>query len=143
MICENVNDLDRILILEVCSFLRVQINRLEILMATQPTSLSNQLGSIQGNLSQVTTTLGNVQAGVLKLDQRITDFQNSPGTLSPSDQAALDAIQQASKDLVTLSGAIDVTPPSTTPPGTPGTGPADPTNPSAPAAAFQTRPAVK
>lgn len=112
-------------------------------MATPPTNLSSQLGTIQGNLSQVTNTLSNIQAGVLKLDQMITDFQNSPGTLSPSDQAALDAIQQASKDLVAQSGAIDVTPPSTTPPGTPGTGPADPTNPSAPAAAFQTRPAVK
>jgi hypothetical protein len=45
------------------------------------------------------------------LDALIAGFQNSPGTLSAADQAALDQIQAASKALVAKSAAISVAPP--------------------------------
>ena len=45
----------------------------------------------QADLTAVSATLDTVVAGVTALDKLITDFQNSPGTLSAADQAALDA----------------------------------------------------
>jgi hypothetical protein len=62
-------------------------------------------------LSGISTTLDGIAAGVLALDKMITDFQNSPGTLSAADQAALDAIQSASNDLAAKASAISTKPP--------------------------------
>ena len=66
----------------------------------------------QADLAQISTTLDGIVTGVAALDTLITNFQNSPGTLAPADQAALDAIQAASKALVTKAAAISVAPPS-------------------------------
>lgn len=76
--------------------------------------LSDELAAVQANLDATSATLTNVAAGVLALDQIINDFQNSPGTLSPEDQAALDKIQSASNALAAQASAISTTPP--TPP---------------------------
>jgi len=65
----------------------------------------------QVQLTAISTTLDAVVVGIAALDVLITNFQNSPGTLSTADQAALDGIQAASAALVTKSGAISVTPP--------------------------------
>lgn len=65
----------------------------------------------QADLTTISTTLDGVVTGIAALDQMITNFQNSPGALSPSDQAALDAIQAASGALVSKSAAISTTPP--------------------------------
>jgi broad specificity polyphosphatase/5'/3'-nucleotidase SurE len=65
----------------------------------------------QADLTTISTTLDTVVAGVAALDKLITDFQNSPGTLSAADQAALDGIQSASHALVAKAQAISVTPP--------------------------------
>jgi hypothetical protein len=65
----------------------------------------------QANLDGISTQLDAIVAGVKALDDKITALQNTPGTLSPSNQAALDAIQAASKALVTKAQAIDTTPP--------------------------------
>src|ERR1035438_3026948 len=54
----------------------------------------------QADLTSISTTLDGVVAGIVTLDTLITNFQNSPGTLSAPDQAALDAVQAASKALV-------------------------------------------
>ncbi len=70
----------------------------------------------QADLTTISTTLDAVVSGVAALDALIVAFQNSPGTLSPSDQAALDGIQAASKALVAKSAAISVTPPPPPPP---------------------------
>src|ERR1051325_10150823 len=61
--------------------------------------LSDQLTAVQGDLTAMKTDVATIAAGVKALDDLITSFQNSPGTLSPQDQAALDAIQAASTDL--------------------------------------------
>ena len=66
----------------------------------------------QADLTNISTTLDGVVAGIVTLDTLITNFQNSPGTLSAPDQAALDAVQAASKALVAKASAISVAPPS-------------------------------
>ena len=73
----------------------------------------------QADLDTISATLDGIVAGVAALDTLITNLQNSPGTLSAADQAALDAIQAASKTLVTKSGAISTAPPTVTPPPAP------------------------
>jgi len=65
----------------------------------------------QADLAQVSTTLDGIVAGISALDKIITDWQNSPGTMDPVDQAALDSAQVAIKALVAKSSAIVVTPP--------------------------------
>jgi hypothetical protein len=69
----------------------------------------------QANLDAISKTLDSVVAGIANLDQMIRNFQNSQATLSPGDQAALDAIASASSALVTKAEAISVAPPSPTP----------------------------
>ena len=76
--------------------------------------LSDELAAVQANLDATSATLTSVAAGVLALDQIINDFQNSPGTLSAEDQAALDKIQSASNALAAQASAISTAPP--TPP---------------------------
>lgn len=70
----------------------------------------------QADLTDISSTLDGIASGVLALDALIVNFQNSPGTLSAEDQAALDGIVAASAALKTKAAAISVTPPGTTPP---------------------------
>lgn len=70
----------------------------------------------QADLTAISTTLDGVVAGVAALDVLIQNFQNSPGPLSQQDQAALDAISQASTALVAKSAAISTTAPSSNSP---------------------------
>ena len=65
----------------------------------------------EADLSAISTTLDNVVSGIAALDALITAFQNSPGTLTPQDQAALDAIQASAHALVTKASAISTAPP--------------------------------
>ena len=80
--------------------------------------LSDELAAVQANLDATSATLTSVAAGVLALDQIINDFQNSPGTLSAEDQAALDKIQSASNALTAQASAISTAPPTPPPPPT-------------------------
>jgi pectin methylesterase-like acyl-CoA thioesterase len=57
------------------------------------------LTAINANLNAIVTTVANLSA-------HIAAFNNSPGTLSASDQAAIDAIKATSDTLVTQSAAI-------------------------------------
>ena len=63
----------------------------------------------QADLDAISATLDGVVSGIAALDAMIQAFQNSPGTLSPSDQAALDAISSASTTLKDKAAAISVT----------------------------------
>lgn len=65
----------------------------------------------QASLDAISATLDGIVTGISALDALITQLQNSPGTLSKADQAALDAIQASSKALLAKAGAISVTPP--------------------------------
>jgi hypothetical protein len=70
----------------------------------------------QADLTTISTQLQTITAGVQKLDALITSFQNSPGALSASDQAALDAVQAQSKSVVAAVQAIDTSAPGSAPP---------------------------
>ena len=51
-----------------------------------------------------------IASGIANLDAQIQAFQNSPGTLSPADQAALDAIVASSAKLAAAAQAPVVPP---------------------------------
>ena len=78
---------------------------------TNMSQLTDWAAQEQADLTAISNTLDQVVTGVAALDVMITTFQNSPGTLSAADQAALDGIQAASKALVVKSAAISVAPP--------------------------------
>jgi hypothetical protein len=73
--------------------------------------LSDWAAQQQADLTTIASSLTTVVTGIAALDTLITNFQNSPGTLNATDQAALDGIQASVKSLVTQSAAINVTPP--------------------------------
>lgn len=81
------------------------------------TNIQDWAAQEQADLSAISTTLDSIVTGVAALNKLIVDFQNSPGTLSGPDQAALDQIQAASKALVEKAKAISTTAP--TPPANP------------------------
>jgi hypothetical protein len=84
------------------------------LLATQKeimSQITDWAATEQADLDAISTTLDGVVTGIAALDALITNLQNSPGTLSAPDQAALDAIQTASTALKAKSAAIAVTPP--------------------------------
>lgn len=87
-------------------------NKLDKIMS----QISDFAAAVQTSFDKVNTDLDNITTGIAALDTLITNFQNSPGTLSAIDQAALDAIQKASQALVTKADAINVVAP--TPPVT-------------------------
>jgi septal ring factor EnvC (AmiA/AmiB activator) len=74
-------------------------------------TVSEELAAVQANLDTVNTKLDDITTGIAALDALITGFQNSPGTLSAADQAALDKIQAASNDLAAKASAVSTTPP--------------------------------
>ncbi len=70
--------------------------------------------TVQASFDAVSADLDKITDGITALDKLIADFQNSPGTLNPADQAALDKIVASSAALKAKADAIDITPP--TPP---------------------------
>ena len=70
-------------------------------------------------LNSLSAALTNLANGIIALDAMITAFQNSPGTLSSSDQAALNAISAQSTALVTQANAISTAAPNAPVPVTP------------------------
>ena len=67
--------------------------------------------AVQTAFDAVNADLTKIKDGIAALDALIVAFQNSPGTLSAEDQAALDKIQAESAALVATADAVDVTPP--------------------------------
>lgn len=55
--------------------------------------------------------LDSIATDLVALNQKITDLQNSPGQVTPEDQAALDDIQAKSKAVTAKAQALVVTPP--------------------------------
>lgn len=76
-------------------------------------ALSDELTQINNNITSVNASLDGINTGIAALDALITQLQNSPGTLNPTDQTALDAIQAASNDLVKKASAVVTVPPVT------------------------------
>jgi hypothetical protein len=103
---------------------------LEAWVQTQTNTTVNSLARIEAAIKQqgaqfmsqitdfaakVETNFAGIKAGIQALDEKITALQNSPGMLSASDQAALDAIVADSAALVTTANAL----PAVTPPAVP------------------------
>ena len=59
--------------------------------------------------AKVEVNFAATKAGIQALDDKITAFQNSPGTLSATDQAALDQIVTDSAALVSQTNALPPT----------------------------------
>jgi broad specificity polyphosphatase/5'/3'-nucleotidase SurE len=87
------------------------LQRIEERLKHMASQIQDWAAQEQADLTAISNTLDTIVSGVAALDKLITDFQNSPGTLSAADQAALDAIKAASGALVTKAAAISVTPP--------------------------------
>jgi hypothetical protein len=90
-----------------------QINKLIILIKGMQERNKNIMSQITDwatqdgqDLSSIQQILINVVNGITALDTLITQFQMSPGTLSASDQAALDGIQVQVKSLLAQSANI-------------------------------------
>lgn len=56
--------------------------------------------------AKVETNFASIKSGIQALDDKIVAFQNSPGVLSPEDQAALDQIVADSAALATAANAV-------------------------------------
>ena len=82
-------------------------------------AIDNFATAVQANFDKLSTDLDNLAKGIADLDTLIQNLQNSPGTLGPSDQAALDKIVAASSALVTKTEAISTAPPVPPTPPTP------------------------
>lgn len=70
-------------------------------------------------LTSLSTVLTNINAGIVALDGIITTLQNSPGAITPADQASLDNAQSIIKALLAQGQAISTTPPGQVIPVTP------------------------
>jgi hypothetical protein len=84
----------------------------EILAILQSLSKGHHtlMSAVSDFANKVNANFASIQSGIASLDAQIQAFQNSPGTLSPSDQAALDAIAAQSAILAAAAQA-PVTPP--------------------------------
>ncbi len=61
---------------------------------------------------RIDTAIADLQGDVQNLNDTITQLQNSPGTITPDDQALLDAIQTRTEGVTTKLEALDaLTPP--------------------------------
>jgi hypothetical protein len=103
------------ILLQIAAALAANIKKEKELMS----QITDWAATEQADLTTISTTLDAVVTGVAALDALIVGFQNSPGTLSATDQAALDAIVAASAALVTKSAAISTVAPGTPPPPPP------------------------
>ena len=70
---------------------------------------------VQKSFDQLSNDLDGITAEIKTLNDTIQTLQNSPGTLGPADQAALDDIAAKSAALATKADAL-VVPPVPTPP---------------------------
>lgn len=66
----------------------------------------NIMSQISDFAAKVNANFATIQDGITKLDNQIQAFQNSPGTLSAADQAALDQIVASSSKLADAAEAV-------------------------------------
>lgn len=62
-------------------------------------------------LTEIQGAVGSIATGVKNLDDLINQLQNTPGEITPEDQALLDQIQAQSNDLLAQVQAIDTAAP--------------------------------
>lgn len=82
---------------------------LDTIIHNQQIIIGNQeitMSQISDFAAKVEANFASTKSGIQALDDKIVAFQNSPGTLSPEDQAALDAIVADSATLATAANAV-------------------------------------
>ncbi len=67
----------------------------------------------QTDIDALNAKLDAIASGVIALEAKITELQNTVTGLTPEEQAALDAVATASDALVVKANAIDTTAPTT------------------------------
>lgn len=77
-------------------------------------AISNFSEAQKKHNERMESALAAVKADVESLHQKLEEFQNSPGAISPEDQALLDALQAQSEALVAKLDALDQMTPSLT-----------------------------
>lgn len=77
--------------------------------------ISDFATAVQANFDKVSTDLDSISTDIKALNDLITQLQNSPGTITPADQALLDQVQAAAAALQTKADAA-VPAPLPTPP---------------------------
>lgn len=66
----------------------------------------DDFAALEANFTVIQEGITSANTGVQALDAQILAFQNSPGTLSPEDQARLDAIVATSNSVATAMQAL-------------------------------------
>lgn len=80
------------------------------------TAISDYAAKVQTFQNQVSTALDDIKTEIQALNDKITQLQNSSGTITPEDQALLDAAQAQSQALVQKAQALDsINPPPAAP----------------------------
>lgn len=64
-------------------------------------ALKDSLEQLKADNTAIRESVDNIAADIAALDAKITQLQNSPGTISPEDQALLDEIVGLSAGLKT------------------------------------------
>lgn len=70
--------------------------------------------------NRLATAIDGLAGDVKQLNDKIAEIQNSPGTISPEDQASLDALTKMGDELAAKAEALDALTPPTVPPVPPG-----------------------
>lgn len=73
------------------------------------------MSQINDFAAKVESNFASIKSGIQALDDKIVAFQNSPGTLSAADQAALDGIVADSAKLAEAANAVVPPVPSSAP----------------------------
>lgn len=75
------------------------LTRLEGVETKIMSKLTEWADQQEADLTGISGTLDEISTDIKNLDKMISDFQNSPGTLTPEDQARLDKIEKTIKGL--------------------------------------------
>lgn len=70
-------------------------------------AISDYAASVKSSFDELSTAVDGVSADVAQLKATIDKLQNSPGTISPEDQATLDSLQAQAKTLADKVKALD------------------------------------
>jgi len=70
-------------------------------------AIQNFASRVKASFQKIGTSIDGVSADVTELKRIITEIQNSPGTLTPEDQASLDEAEALATEIVTRLEALD------------------------------------
>lgn len=88
------------------------LSRIDKLENTIMSAISDFKAKMDAHNDAMDTAIAGLQGDIKNLNDQITALQNSPGTITPADQALLDGIEAKAKSIADQLGALDaITPP--------------------------------